>query len=633
MLSPQQKRTIIVCISLLAMTLSTTILAETIGQKIIRLQREKEQGKQSDYDRSQLQIKEIKKPAAEPEKPASEPEKTITEPEASSPAEPVATPIIVPSKPVIDVSNSNDPLNLVPADALFCVRINNFGDALSRLDQFLLGVIPMMPPLTSLANTQIANIIGNPTLSGINFDGNVIIFTTFDLAANEATDAILAPVTSYEEFVNGHPNCSKPDADGFRTITSQNTKLDKLIIARAPGGKYAYITGAVNKATMLKLINSAKTNSMVGVLTANEKKLASTAPLWAYGNLELIASNFKPKIRTFLKSIPKLAGKDSSEIVPNNIGKFKSVSLTLNPSDQKLTLGLSLTAKQGTELANLLVADPTAKKGFGLTGYLKKNAIINLVVKINKPLRDKIIDLIITSTPPEDATIVKQMADIVGSEMASSLSFAQDGMSYSNATIFQLNDPQKASDLFDLQYKKQASMQNSGPMKINGIETFNNTRIYLQERTIARAYPISNNASTAVSSDKFLYCTGSLDEMKKLINKSQVPVMKPSGDIAKALQIVNNSDNMDFIASLNLLRLVKLGLGSKAASSGSVPLAPIKAIMISELNTDFNSCMAIAGKFDSGRADLCLVLPKDHLMEIFSLYLKTQMKMQSTPKP
>ena len=51
MLSPNRKRTIIACISLLAMTLAVTAFAETIGQRIMRLRREKEQGTKSTYTR------------------------------------------------------------------------------------------------------------------------------------------------------------------------------------------------------------------------------------------------------------------------------------------------------------------------------------------------------------------------------------------------------------------------------------------------------------------------------------------------------------------------------------------------------------------------------------------------------
>ena len=44
MLRPQRKKIIIACISLLAMTIAITAFAETIGQKIMRLRREKELG-------------------------------------------------------------------------------------------------------------------------------------------------------------------------------------------------------------------------------------------------------------------------------------------------------------------------------------------------------------------------------------------------------------------------------------------------------------------------------------------------------------------------------------------------------------------------------------------------------------
>ncbi|MCK5000250.1 MAG: hypothetical protein KAS23_11970, partial [Anaerohalosphaera sp.] len=41
-------------------------------------------------------------------------------------------------------ATTTDPLlNMIPADSLFCVRVNNLDQALSSLDQFMTGASPM----------------------------------------------------------------------------------------------------------------------------------------------------------------------------------------------------------------------------------------------------------------------------------------------------------------------------------------------------------------------------------------------------------------------------------------------------------------------------------------------------------
>ena len=45
-------------------------------------------------------------------------------------------------------------LKMIPAESLFCIRVNNFEYTLSQIDQFLAGVSPMPMGLAVLARMQ-----------------------------------------------------------------------------------------------------------------------------------------------------------------------------------------------------------------------------------------------------------------------------------------------------------------------------------------------------------------------------------------------------------------------------------------------------------------------------------------------
>ena len=175
--------TLVICISLLALMLTGIVFAETMGQRVIRLRRESEAGQSSSYTRSEFSRtgETVKKPEEEIEEPAEMPdaieEVIVDVPELASPI--IASEPVEKIAPVAELAsvNPNDPLCMVPADALVCIRINDFNRTLVSLDKYLTGVSPMS--VNMLATQQIGSLIGNPMLTGIDFSGDVIVFVKF----------------------------------------------------------------------------------------------------------------------------------------------------------------------------------------------------------------------------------------------------------------------------------------------------------------------------------------------------------------------------------------------------------------------------------------------------------------------
>lgn len=636
MLSTHRKKTIIACISMLAMTLAVTAFAETIGQKIMRLKREKEQGVESSYTREKAERTPKKVTGTSP-KTTDKVDETVNndvdEPAVKVTPKPVektivSTPKVVPAVKDSSIDSSN-PMDLVPADALVCLRINNFNNAVQNLDSYATGLLPMPVSLSMMAAPQIANLLGSQLLSGIDFAGDVVAFIDNDMGAKEAPIVIMVPVTSYQEFISGNPNCSKADADGISTIAPPKSMLGKLLTVKAPGGKYAYVCMEDSKPTLMKAISSTKTGSFGAKLTANEQKLASTATLWVCADAELASAMLKPAFREMMPMMPKTGDVDMSEIILGAIDQLKTLSLTLNPTAQKLALGLSITAKPGTEIAKTLAGDPAAKSGFQLAGYLDGKAGLNLAAKLNKSLITNLFNKSLETAKSDPAAaqgiagvevMAKQNLALIGDELAFSISASNGAIPVSFKNIMTLSDGKKAMQMYDQQFSMMASMQGPDGTKMGEITAFGNDKIYSSAIPMPLPSPGAGGmpkVNTAISGDKMFISMGDVAEMKSLIQKSKSGAVKPSGDMAKALQMVDNSAEMDFVASLNLISLISLG--GKAASALPVPQAQMAGSMLKGLDGNSMSCMAVSGKIDSGRFDLGIVMPKDHLGEVVNV--------------
>lgn len=543
----------------------------------------------------------------------------------------------------VSTVDSSNPLNLVPADALACLRINNFNNVVQSLDKYMAGLLPIPVPLSMMAAPQIGNLLGSPMLSGIDLAGDVFVFLSNDMGAKAPPIVVMVPVTSYQEFISGNPNCSKADADGISTISPPMAMLGKLLTVKAPGGKYAYVCIEPSKPTLMKAISSIEAGSLGARLTANEQKLTKTAPLWVYGNAEQAAAMFKPMLGMALQSVPKQGGVDLSSIIMNSIDQVKSLSITLTPTEQKLALGLSLSAKPGTDLAKTLIGDTDAKPGFELAGYLKDKAAINVAAKLNKSLLTKLVDemMVLAKANPAAAPVfggmdamVKQNLEFIGDEMACSMAAGSGAIPISFKQITYLSNSKQMIAQYDEKFNMLAAAQGPNGTKMAEITTYGNDKIYSMKIPMGLPTPGAGDMpriNTAISDDMMIVAMGDIADMKTLVHSTKAKTTRPSGDMAKALQMVDNSAEMDFVASLNLIRLISLG--GKAASSVPVPQAQMVGGMLSGLDANTKSCMAISGKIDGGRFDLGIVIPKDHLSEVINAGMQMQQKMMQNMQP
>ncbi len=200
-------------------------------------------------------------PAPAPRAPAVQPAPIIA---TAPPAEPEPQPVTPPTP----ASGDDQILNLIPAEALFALRINNLDAALMSMDQYLLGVSPVQ--VTMLAKMQLGNLLNDPALTGI------------DTAGDFAAFAIMPPITA--------DNMSKPQPIPAVIIPVTGTDFaDKHEEAVQLNDSYALFAPAAQSTEDLDYITQKiQSHNLITLLDAEEYDRAITAPFWAYGNLPQI---------------------------------------------------------------------------------------------------------------------------------------------------------------------------------------------------------------------------------------------------------------------------------------------------------------------------------------------------------
>ncbi|MHC4313375.1 MAG: hypothetical protein ACYSW3_13025 [Planctomycetota bacterium] len=197
-------------------------------------------------------------------------------------------------------------LQILPAESLFCVRLNNFDETFGMVDQFLTGVSPMPMGVSMLVRMQFAKILGSPELNGLNMGGS---FALFGLTSSEKPPdptpsdmfiGALVPITDYKQFISSNPNVDQPDEKGVSKITSDGTPT--LLVTQL--GSYALFSSENYYDSLLwykKLMGigtsaSAQAAPLDSALDAAEAELAMKEPLWVYGNVQQVFKTFGPVI-------------------------------------------------------------------------------------------------------------------------------------------------------------------------------------------------------------------------------------------------------------------------------------------------------------------------------------------------
>ena len=594
-------------------------------------------------------------------------------------------------------------LAMVPAESLFCVRINNLDQTLGQMDQFLAGLYPT--PVSTLVKTGFAKMLGDPALKGVNTSGSFAVFGTITPGEPVGEDiiSVLIPVTDYKQFISANPKVSAPDANGVSKITGGDglvMQVGNFALLKSPKSYDRLIATA-------KSISAAQSPGLASVLDGEQAKQAVQAQVWAYVNMQVVSKTFGPMLRGQIEQMKKMAaggkwdmqaqikkleqmrsdlaqsqpdnkqainmlnlqieelrkidkqskGEEASQSVARMMNAYaavletlmnetRSLSVVVNPKPDVLSVAATVSAVPGTDMAKMFAAGSSATEGNRLLAYLEDGAAMNFAGRLDTPfwkeLNVKGIDLFAAmmreSMSAEDIAKMKALVEdamsCFGGPMAGSfLIDAKSKPPFALKYIVALKDQKTLNKVID----ESAQLINTGAVasfyKDMGFETS-----FTLKRGQDRYKDISIDAaqllmkSTDPNSpqgqminalygpgidyrwamvDGLWVCAAGGDSdsaIRKLID--QIKAGEPrqmAGEVKAALALLPAADKADFVATYNLLRMLKMVW----------TFMPMAAAM-PQMDIPTKSNIAFAGKAGGGKLTFEIALPKQHLTEIMA---------------
>ncbi len=564
---------------------------------------------------------------------------------------------------------AGDPLQLVPAESLFCVRIGNLNTTMGQLDQFLTGVAPV--GISMPVRSKLGQLLGSPEAKGVNMSGSFTLFGPLPggEGMSPARIGLLIPVSDYQQFVEGNPNVTAPDAQGISRLGPEGDQN----LATVKVDNYALVTSLANRQALADVkswVTGTGVTPLAKRLSAEELKRAAGAQVWAYVNIQTVSKMFGPMIQQKIQEIKQKVGEVQAQMkdqpMMGQAGAFMDmylavfnslmqetqfVSLALDPSANVLRMSLVTAAMPNTEMAKLL-STTGPQQPLNLLGYLRNGAIANVAAAPNpafsRAVTLKYIDLLSMlmgqTASKEETAQLKQLAtdslDAFGGSVA--WSFLPD---VKNRPPFQvqyavtLKDKQKfyevleraaklMSDGMIAKFYEKLGLKMQFTLKRN-VETYKEVPVDAahlaiqpvdantpQAQMIKAMYGEGFDIRLAAVNNLLVYALSSepTDLIHKLIDQAKAggPGQIPS-EVQAALQLIPDAKQSGFFGTYNFLRLFQM-------------IVAMMPMPMPQVNLPTQSNVAFAGDVGGGRLMVEAAIPKQHVLELMTVF--TQMQQQ-----
>lgn len=564
---------------------------------------------------------------------------------------------------------SGDPLTMVPADSLFCVRINNLDGTLGQIDMFLSGLMPMPMGVSMPVKAQLAQFLGSTQPQGIDTSGGFVVFGPLPGGDPDPSRiGLLVPVSNYQQFVSGNPNVGQPDGQGFSQIGPQGAAM----LTAVEAGGYTLVSTIGNESALTAMKASGAASNLAASLDAAELKRSTAEPLWIYANIELAGKLFGPMIQAQIEQMKQgmqvmdaqgqdamakqaAANMDASAAVLDTLMKeAKYLSLSLNPNLEKVGLSVVLAGTPGSGLADMFKGN-AAGADSKFQGYMKDGAAVNFTGSMNSPFWKKLNEMYIDLMPKmmgetasgEDVAAFKKIAtdamEAFGGPLAGSFSVDTSGKPPFEVTyVAALKDPAKfyrvmeeaskamtdgpLADLYKemgmectFDFKKNASSYEGVSIDAVTFSLKATDADSPQAQMINAIYGDGLDVQMATVNNQLVYALGQDSQagVKKLIDqvKAGGPKQVPA-EVRTAMATIPGAEKADFFMTLNVLRLMKI-----ASTFAPMPLPQ------TDIPTQSN--IAIAADTAGGKMTVDLAIPKQHVIEIMGVVMQMQqMQMQ-----
>ena len=557
-------------------------------------------------------------------------------------------------------------LRLTPAESLFCVRINNLSGALSQATEFLTGIVPDGFDAQTMVMAKLGGMIGQERMDQVRQRGNFTLFAVMlpDGEGNQGPFAnlfvgVLVPVKDYDAFVGG----AGPAERGVVTIDVDGQP--RAVAARC--GRFALLSlpGAEDKLRRVRRMLRSENTSLGDVLSAEEKKLAATAPIWLYANVEKASVLVKPMVFGKLEQMRAELEKASEKgdmplanaegiirfygaLLDMMMSETASVAVGVTPSADACRVTFAMKAVPGTKLAGTMAAVPHASAYKRALGNLHDGAAINFAAAMDGEAWEKSYHLFIDLMPKMiDAEISQaELADLrelistsfgaIGESL--SFSFVPEGEGpgmFSMQYVFEVEDGAAMDDAI----KEGLLLTNSAVyrelMECFGLraqatiesdtQTYRGVRINAarltfetddedspQGQMLAAMWGSGLDYRWGMTDGYCVYVIGKEADQhaRKLIDQIKAGGAKGvCSEMKAALEAIPNSEKADAVGTFNYVRILN-------ATLSAMPLANGKSLPPLNAPTEGNVAFAAFSGDDGFTIEL--VLPKKHVAEIKS---------------
>ncbi|MFA5553026.1 MAG: hypothetical protein WCZ89_02670 [Phycisphaerae bacterium] len=580
-----------------------------------------------------------------------------------------------------DENTAGSVMDLVPSDAVFCVRLNNFDYTMGQFDQFLSGVTPIPGAASIMVRMPLVSLLGDPALSGVNTSG---IFAMFGVPAKPQNESeqtknifgvMLLPVKDYQLFLESSINVDEPDAAGISRITPQTMgggKSGKRAIC-IKVKDYALIGPEENYVGILALaksISSGSAGSIAKSLDAEQTKYANEMPVWAYGDIEKINKVFGSVINDiFTKAQAEIENKSKQgqpmmgnasqmmkvyfDMAKAFLEQGKYASISLKPEPAVLRIKKILTAKADTEMAKTLSADESLPKENMLIDYMQDGAAINCSAKIGQNTMQKMMQagMSFMKASPTMASeeqkaeweqIFQDTLDSAGNVLAASIKVNPTGKpSFAMNYLLEIKDKQKYENAQDKAFEmmktgSMAEMYKQMGLKLE-VEHEKNAMQYKNvsidsAKLMFKVIDVNSPEAQMIAS---IYGEGFVYKMA-YVDKYYAMVM--GGDteagikqLIDQIKIGSKSPSSEVKTAMEILPAAKtvdfFGTANVIRMMNlGMSFAPMPvAIPFDKIPTKTN--IAFTGIMAQGKLTLDIAVPKEHLAEIASIGTIMQQQM------
>jgi len=582
-------------------------------------------------------------------------------------------------------------LEMVPAESVLCVRVNNLDYALGMMDQYLAGTTPAPMGITMMARGQLAGILSDATLENVKTDGNFAVFGVFESSETEGMMGGfygLIPMKDYAKFVSDNPNCGDADAKGVSQIKGvRNMGQEPMVLSLIKRvGNYALVTSANNYDGLVSTTDAMKGGKgLGGAIGGGEMLKAMKSPFWIHADIAQVSKLFGPmvygKIDEIKAQLDSEEGAPPAEIMDIYVGLIKvlfeelaSVNITLTPKADVANALIAVNAVPGSGAYKSFQGGGTS--GINkLINYVEDGSMINMAARMDTPFWQQgyidMMDMIGTlggdAVKTEDLEKLKAAAaksiGVTGSMMFT-MSMGEKG----GKPIMTIKEVVEVTDekVYNEAVEEMLGLMNDGAIsdlykgfgiKISCTEasdagtykgiSIKSARLGLEAvepeeafgKMIDGIYGGGFDYRWAVFDGRCVYAIGEEVDagVRELIDSVKAGGPKSTcAEMQEAMRYLNTSDRADFLGTYNYVRLIKMMGPMMASMASAEPDAAQIGELLSGIEVDSTSNIAFAGSASGGTFEMEIALPKAHLMEmqqVFGAIQQKEMQMRQQQQP